>query len=177
MLNFFGTENVQLPPEQIDPKIIEAFKVNSTPYELNTYFLEMSERNNIPMEVINAIGHNITRHNTGPAYNAPQVNPNQNNPYNQYQPQQQPQQPQQIYGGNPYRNSVNLEAPQQPAFNQNKNIPNHQNNIPNNNVNQGGNFNYPTEEFNPFNNKGFEFDTKPINVPAYNPQQINKNIA
>jgi hypothetical protein len=42
MLNFFGTENVQLPIDQVDPKIIEAFKVNSTPYELNTYFIEMS---------------------------------------------------------------------------------------------------------------------------------------
>ena len=140
MVNYFGTETVQIAMEQVDPKIVEAFKVKSTPVELNTYFLEMSERNTIPLEQINVIGHNFTHHFTGVPQTNPQLNPNlnpQNNNQNNPYPIQQQQQPH-VYNGNPYRNSIN---PQGPNFNN----PQQNQNGGHTNNNNMGNFNYPTE--------------------------------
>lgn len=32
MLNFFGTDMINVPVQQVDPKIVEAFKVKPTPF-------------------------------------------------------------------------------------------------------------------------------------------------
>jgi hypothetical protein len=49
MMNFFGTEAVPVSVDMVDPKIEQAFRVKQTPYELNTYFLEMGGRNKIAL--------------------------------------------------------------------------------------------------------------------------------
>lgn len=53
MMNFFGTDAVPVSTDLVDPKIEQAFRVKPTPYELNTYFLEMGNRNKISLEKIN----------------------------------------------------------------------------------------------------------------------------
>ena len=45
----------------INPEIIQLLQPNPTPEELNQYILEMSERNGIELEEINAAGHKFTR--------------------------------------------------------------------------------------------------------------------
>jgi hypothetical protein len=45
----------------VNPEIISALTPSPTPEELNTYMLEMSDRNEIPLEEINLIGHKFTR--------------------------------------------------------------------------------------------------------------------
>jgi hypothetical protein len=43
-----------------NPEIVQLLTPNPTPEELNVYMVEMSERNGIPLEEINMVGHKFT---------------------------------------------------------------------------------------------------------------------
>jgi hypothetical protein len=45
----------------VNPEIMNALTPNPTPEEINMYVIEMGERNDIPLEEINVIGHNFTK--------------------------------------------------------------------------------------------------------------------
>jgi hypothetical protein len=49
MMSLFGTDSVPVNTDMVDPKIEEAFRVKPTGFELNTYFLEMANRNKITL--------------------------------------------------------------------------------------------------------------------------------
>lgn len=65
---------ITVQAQQVDPKIVEAFKVKPTPFEINTYFLDMADRNQLSLEKINEV-HQFSNNPTIP------VNPNTINPY------------------------------------------------------------------------------------------------
>lgn len=70
MMNFFGTDAVPVSIDLVDPKIEQAFRVKPTPYEVNTYFLEMGNRNHISLEKINE----IHQFSNNPVFNDPRQN-------------------------------------------------------------------------------------------------------
>lgn len=45
--------------KSVDPQVIDAFRIKCSAEEINQYFLEVAERNNISLEQINCIGHNV----------------------------------------------------------------------------------------------------------------------
>jgi hypothetical protein len=45
----------------VNPEIIELLSPSPTPYEMNIYFLEMGERNNITIEEVNMVGHKFEK--------------------------------------------------------------------------------------------------------------------
>lgn len=45
----------------VNPEIKQMLSPTPTPYEINIYVLEMSERNNIELEAINAAGHKFSK--------------------------------------------------------------------------------------------------------------------
>ena len=47
--------------KHVNPEILELLRPTPTPEELNMYMIEMSERNNLSLEQINAAGHKFTR--------------------------------------------------------------------------------------------------------------------
>jgi hypothetical protein len=115
MMSFFGTDAVPVTIDLVDPKIEQAFRVKPSPYEVNTYFLEMGNRNKISLEKINEI-HQFSNNPvfTDPQTNPtipvnPAVNPNpfQNNP-NPYQNNPNPYQNNpNPYQNNPYPSNAN----------------------------------------------------------------------
>jgi hypothetical protein len=48
-------------PTFTNPEIRDLLTPQPTPAELNMYFLEMSERNQLPLEEINIIGHKFSK--------------------------------------------------------------------------------------------------------------------
>jgi hypothetical protein len=50
----------QAVPKYTNPEIVQLLTASPTPEELNIYMVEMSERNAIPLEEINMIGHHFT---------------------------------------------------------------------------------------------------------------------
>ena len=50
----------QAVPKYTNPEIVQLLAASPTPEELNIYMVEMSERNGIPLEEINMIGHKFT---------------------------------------------------------------------------------------------------------------------
>lgn len=58
MVESFGeeiVENVAL----VDPMVVDAFRIQISKEEINQYFLEVAERNGIPLEKINCMGHEV----------------------------------------------------------------------------------------------------------------------
>lgn len=53
----------------INPEILQLLTPTPSPYEVNVYFLEFSERNNISIEEINLPGHKVS-----PDFKPPQPN-------------------------------------------------------------------------------------------------------
>lgn len=47
-------------PKHTNPEIIQLLTPSPTPEELNIYMIEMSERNSIPLEEINIVGHHFS---------------------------------------------------------------------------------------------------------------------
>jgi hypothetical protein len=50
----------QAVPKYTNPEILQLLSPTPTPEELNMYMVEMSERNGIPLEEINIVGHQFT---------------------------------------------------------------------------------------------------------------------
>ena len=48
-----------------NPEIVELLTPSPTPEELNTYMLEMCERNGIELEQLNMVGHKFTKYPKG----------------------------------------------------------------------------------------------------------------
>lgn len=51
----------QIVPVYVNKEIMELLFPHPTPAEMNQYFLEMAERNAMPLEEINIIGHKFTQ--------------------------------------------------------------------------------------------------------------------
>lgn len=61
----------------VNPEVLRALTPSPSPEELNVYFCEMSERNDIPLEKINIPGHQFAKDfHGGPS--VPPINPNSN---------------------------------------------------------------------------------------------------
>lgn len=147
--------------QYVNPQIISLLSPTPSPEELNVYFLEMSQRNQIELDEINIIGHKFTKE----WKNIPSVTPAKDvNPYEQ--------------GGNNgnFNGNSNNQGfnPNNQGFN-----PNNQGFNPNNqgyNPNNQGNFN-PYQNLDPrqfFNQPPQQPPQQPINNS--NPYEIKPEI-
>lgn len=153
MLSFFGTEAVPIDNSMVDPKIEECFRVKPTPFEINTYFLEMGQRNNITLEKINE----IHQFSNNPVYTPPvPVHNPMNNPINVPNPYNNPNQfgPNQ-FGPNqfgPNQFGANQFGPYNPQNQTNPNPVDYRNTYPITSDFHNDPFAGPNQPFNPQGN-------------------------
>jgi hypothetical protein len=133
MMNFFGTDAVPVSVDMVDPKIEQAFRVKQTPYEINTYFLEMGGRNKISLEKINEIhqfSNNPVFNNEppippmNPINNVTDLNAYQNNPYNNPVDNRQTYPEQSKFFNDPFAPAPVNNNPFNPGNNPYQNAPN-----------------------------------------------------